>query len=94
MVPSGHPEYHHEYNGKTLILSHLAKTILSFRVQIRHLQSLLALRLRTRLTRYLHDLYLSSNPDLRYYRASNYLDGVDQFLTSDVEAWANAFSGI
>ncbi|KAF8970375.1 ABC transporter transmembrane region 2-domain-containing protein [Flammula alnicola] len=61
---------------------------------IRHLQSLLALRLRTRLTRYLHDLYLSSNPDLRYYHASNYLDGVDQYLTADVDAWSNALSGL
>ncbi|KAF8156895.1 ABC transporter transmembrane region 2-domain-containing protein [Crassisporium funariophilum] len=61
---------------------------------IRHLQSLLSLRLRTRLTRYLHDLYLSSNPDIRYYRASNYLEGVAQYLTADVEAWANAASGL
>ncbi|KAJ3503896.1 hypothetical protein NLJ89_g8229 [Agrocybe chaxingu] len=61
---------------------------------IRHFQSLLALRLRTRLTRYLHDLYLSSNPDLRYYRASNYLEGIDQYLTADVEAWSNALSGL
>ncbi|KDR76478.1 hypothetical protein GALMADRAFT_67361 [Galerina marginata CBS 339.88] len=61
---------------------------------IRHFQSLLALRLRTRLTRYLHDLYLSSNPDLRYYRAPNYLEGVDQYLTADVEAWSNAVSGV
>ncbi|KAF9486215.1 hypothetical protein BDN70DRAFT_846696 [Pholiota conissans] len=61
---------------------------------IRHMQSLLALRLRTRLTRYLHDLYLSSNPDLRYYHASSYLEGVDQYLTADVDAWANAMSGL
>ncbi|KAF4616465.1 hypothetical protein D9613_008752 [Agrocybe pediades] len=61
---------------------------------IRHFQSLLALRLRTRLTRYLHDLYLSSNPDLRYYRAPTYLEGVDQYLTADVEAWANSLSGV
>lgn len=63
-------------------------------LKIRHLQSSLALRLRTRLTRYLHDLYLSNNPDLRYYRSSSYLEGVDQYLTSDVDAWANAMSGL
>ena len=62
--------------------------------QIRHFQSLLAARLRTRLTRYLHDLYLSSYPDLRYYRAPGYLEGVDQYLTADVEAWAGAVSGL
>ncbi|KAF9527631.1 ABC transporter transmembrane region 2-domain-containing protein [Crepidotus variabilis] len=101
---------------------------------IRHLQSLLALRLRTNLTRYLHDLYLSSHPHLRYYRASSgasssapaapgasstdanpassagpgassnatantgaqtaVIEGIDQYLTADVEAWANALSGL
>uniref|UniRef100_A0A8H7XQK2 ABC transporter domain-containing protein n=1 Tax=Psilocybe cubensis TaxID=181762 RepID=A0A8H7XQK2_PSICU len=61
---------------------------------IRHFQSLLALRLRTRMTRYLHDLYLASHPALRYFRAPGYLDGVDQYLTADVDAWANALSGV
>ncbi|KAH6906187.1 ATP-binding cassette transporter [Coprinopsis sp. MPI-PUGE-AT-0042] len=72
---------------------------------IRHLQSLLSLSLRTRLTRYVHDLYLSSYPDLRYYRVSSQqseddskptagLDGVEQYITADVEAWAAALSGI
>ncbi|KAF8660753.1 hypothetical protein AX16_001548 [Volvariella volvacea WC 439] len=57
---------------------------------IRHLQSKLSLRLRTRLTRYIHDLYLSSSPDLRYYRSG--LEGVDQYITADVEAWSEALS--
>ncbi|KAI6010127.1 ABC transporter transmembrane region 2-domain-containing protein [Pisolithus marmoratus] len=35
---------------------------------IRHLQSKLALKFRTRMTEYIHDLYLSPYPDLRYYR--------------------------
>ncbi|KAF8190182.1 ATP-binding cassette transporter [Pholiota molesta] len=61
---------------------------------IRHMQSLLSLRLRTRLTRYLHDLYLSSHPDLRYYHAPSYLEGVDQYLTADVDAWSQAMSGL
>lgn len=93
MVPSSDSKYRHQFHGKFSFV-HLVVYLIMLGQQIRHLQSLLALRLRTRLTRYLHDLYLSSNPDLRYYRASNYLDGIDQFLTSDVEAWANAFSGI
>ncbi|KAJ7671532.1 ABC transporter transmembrane region 2-domain-containing protein [Mycena polygramma] len=59
---------------------------------IRHLQSKLSLRLRTRLTRYTHDLYLSSAPDLRYYRTG--LDGVDQYLTADVESWSEALAGL
>ncbi|KAK2464650.1 hypothetical protein APHAL10511_003343 [Amanita phalloides] len=59
---------------------------------IRHLQSKLSLRLRTRLTRYVHDLYLSAFPYLRYYRSG--LEGVDQYLTADIEAWADALSGL
>lgn len=60
--------------------------------QIRHLQSKLALRFRTRLTTYIYDLYLSPHPHLRYYRVP--LDGVDQYLTADVEAWSESVAGI
>ncbi|KAJ7770563.1 ABC transporter transmembrane region 2-domain-containing protein [Mycena metata] len=59
---------------------------------IRHLQSKLSLRLRTRLTRYTHDLYLSSAPDLRYYRTG--LEGVDQYITADVDSWSEALAGL
>ncbi|KAJ7721960.1 ABC transporter transmembrane region 2-domain-containing protein [Mycena maculata] len=59
---------------------------------IRHLQSKLSLRLRTRLTRYTHDLYLSTAPDLRYYRTG--LEGVDQYITADVESWSQALAGL
>lgn len=61
---------------------------------IRHLQSKLSLGLRTRLTRYTHDLYLSSAPDLRYYRAGPALEGVDQYITADIEAWSEALAGL
>ncbi|KAJ3530359.1 hypothetical protein NMY22_g8604 [Coprinellus aureogranulatus] len=78
---------------------------------IRHLQSILSLGMRTKLSRYVNDLYLSSYPDLRYYRVSAHgptsaegeghdaktsggLDGVEQYITSDVESWASAISGI
>ena len=70
---------------------------LSFRVlQLHHLQAKLSLRLRTRLNRYVNDLYLSSAPDLRYYRISHEggLDGVDQYITSDVAAFCEAVAGI
>ncbi|KIK70089.1 hypothetical protein GYMLUDRAFT_34553 [Collybiopsis luxurians FD-317 M1] len=86
-------------------------------VMIKHLQSTLALRFRTRLTRYIHDLYLSRYPDLKYYRlslgvgasssdkqddqssgisddTSGTIEGVDQYITADVEAWAEGVSGI
>ncbi|KAG6334998.1 hypothetical protein ID866_4099 [Astraeus odoratus] len=59
---------------------------------IRHLQSKLALRFRTRLTEYIHDLYLSPYPHLRYYRVP--LQGVDQYITADVEAWSGSVAGI
>ncbi|EKM56979.1 uncharacterized protein PHACADRAFT_254415 [Phanerochaete carnosa HHB-10118-sp] len=63
---------------------------------IHHLQAKLSLRLRTKLTRYTHDLYLSSAPDLRYYRVGQEggLDGVDQYITSDISAFCDAFSQV
>ncbi|KZP15909.1 hypothetical protein FIBSPDRAFT_934923, partial [Athelia psychrophila] len=65
---------------------------------IKHLQSTLALRLRTRLTRYIHDLYFSAAPDLRYYRIGQEggggLEGVDQYITADVESWAGSAAGL
>ncbi|KZV68369.1 hypothetical protein PENSPDRAFT_653296 [Peniophora sp. CONT] len=63
---------------------------------LRHLQSRLALRFRQDLTRYTHDLYLSAKPNLRYYRVGGEggLEGVDQYLTSDVEAWADALAAL
>ncbi|KAJ3519840.1 hypothetical protein NM688_g9243 [Phlebia brevispora] len=63
---------------------------------IHHLQAKLSLRMRTRLTRYTHDLYLSSFPDLRYYRVGpeGGLEGADQYITSDIAAFSDAFSGV
>lgn len=61
-------------------------------LQLRHLQSKLSLRARTRISRYTHDLYLSSHPNLRYYRLG--LDGVVQYLTSDVNSFCDSLSGL
>ncbi|KAI0674426.1 ABC transporter transmembrane region 2-domain-containing protein [Trametes maxima] len=63
---------------------------------IRHMQAKLSLRMRTRLTRYTDDLYLSSAPDLRYYRVplEGGLSDVDQYITSDIGAFCDALSGI
>ncbi|GBE89023.1 Peroxisomal long-chain fatty acid import protein [Sparassis crispa] len=63
---------------------------------IRHLQSKLSLLLRTRLTRYTDDLYLSSSPDLRYYRIAleGGLEDVDQYITTDIASFCDALSGI
>ncbi|KAI0072098.1 hypothetical protein K474DRAFT_455580 [Panus rudis PR-1116 ss-1] len=63
---------------------------------IKHLQGKLSLRMRTRLSRYTNDLYLSSFPELRYYRVG--LEGgladVDQYITSDIAAFCDALAGI
>ncbi|KAH8097062.1 ABC transporter transmembrane region 2-domain-containing protein [Cristinia sonorae] len=63
---------------------------------LHHLQAKLSLRLRTRLNRYTNDLYLSSAPDLRYYRVSTEggLDGVDQYITADVASFCDAVAAI
>ncbi|KAF8122549.1 ABC transporter transmembrane region 2-domain-containing protein [Boletus edulis] len=59
---------------------------------IRYLQSKLSLRFRGRLTRYTHDLYLSSAPYLRYNRVP--LQGIDQYITADIESWSESVAGI
>ena len=50
------------------------------------------MRFRTRLTRYINDLYLSSAPYLRYYRVP--IQGIDQYITADVDSWAESVAGI
>jgi ATP-binding cassette, subfamily D (ALD), peroxisomal long-chain fatty acid import protein len=42
--------------------------------------------------RYTHDLYLSSSPDLRYYRSG--LEGIDQYITADIEAFSESLAGL
>ncbi|KAG8965115.1 hypothetical protein FRC03_000921 [Tulasnella sp. 419] len=63
---------------------------------IRHLQSKLSLHMRTRLTRYTHDLYLSSAPDLRYYRVGQEggLEGVDHFITTDIASFCESLAAL
>lgn len=66
---------------------------------IRYLQSKLSIGFRSRLTRYIHDLYLSSNRN--YYKVMNLdnrLEAVSQYITSDVTSFcdevANLYSNI
>lgn len=68
--------------------------------QIKFLQAKVSIAFRTRLTRYIHDLYL--NPSLAYYKLHN-LDGgieqgADQFIAQDVtlfcDSAASLFSSI
>ena len=60
------------------------------------MQSKLSIAFRTRLTRYLHDLYLSNN--LSYYKLSN-LDGgigqgADQFITQDLTLFCDSAASL
>ena len=63
---------------------------------IKYLQKKLSIAFRTRLTRYLHDLYLNGN--LNYYKISN-LDGgvgqdVDQFITNDLTLFCDSAASL
>ncbi|RPA76444.1 hypothetical protein BJ508DRAFT_417582 [Ascobolus immersus RN42] len=64
---------------------------------IKFLQAKLSIAFRTRLTRYVHDLYL--NDDLGYYKLQN-LDGglvgggADQFITTDIPHFCDSASAL
>ena len=63
---------------------------------IKFLQSKISIAFRTRLTRYMHDLYLNSN--LNFYKLSN-LDGgigqgADQFITQDLTSFCSAAASL
>ncbi|KAI5458070.1 ABC transporter transmembrane region 2-domain-containing protein [Mariannaea sp. PMI_226] len=63
---------------------------------IKFLESKVSIAFRTRLTRYIHDLYLNDN--LNYYKLSNLDGGVgqsaDQFITQDVTLFCAAAANI
>lgn len=63
---------------------------------IKFLRSKLSIAFRTRLTRYIHDLYLNDN--INYYKLAN-LDGgtgqgADQFITQDLTLFCNASAAL
>ena len=63
---------------------------------IKFLQSKISIAFRTRLTRYIHDLYL--NPSLAYYKLHNLDGGVgqgaDQYITHDVTLFCDAAASL
>lgn len=63
---------------------------------IKFLQAKISIAFRTRLTRYIHDLYL--NPNLNYYKLSNLDGGVgqgaDQFITQDLTLFCTAAASL
>ncbi|KAK7042991.1 ATP-binding cassette long-chain fatty acid transporter pxa1 [Paramarasmius palmivorus] len=72
-------------------------------VMIRHMQGILSEEVRGRLTRFITDLYLgvpgAKERVLRYYKiqqssSSVAAEGVDQYITSDIEAFSEGLSGL
>ncbi|KAL1917272.1 uncharacterized protein VTP21DRAFT_4928 [Calcarisporiella thermophila] len=62
---------------------------------IRYLQSKLAISFRTRLTRYVHDLYL--NDRIPYYKVLNLdvrIEGADQYITTDIARFTETLSSL
>ncbi|OAA63728.1 peroxisomal ABC transporter [Niveomyces insectorum RCEF 264] len=63
---------------------------------IKYLESKVSIAFRTRLTRYIHDLYLNDN--LNYYKLSNLDGGVgqgaDQYITQDLTLFCAAAAGL
>ncbi|KAF0513138.1 ABC transporter transmembrane region 2-domain-containing protein [Gigaspora margarita] len=62
---------------------------------IRFLQSKLSIAFRTRLTRYVHDLYL--NKENAYYKAinlDNRIGGADQFITTDIARFCDGLASL
>ncbi|KAK4052640.1 ATP-binding cassette long-chain fatty acid transporter pxa1 [Microbotryomycetes sp. JL221] len=62
---------------------------------IRYLQQKLSISFRTRLTRYVHDLYLS--PDNTFYKIVNLdsrIQGADQFITTDIARFCETLSAL
>ena len=63
---------------------------------IKFLQSKLSIAFRTRLTRYIHDLYMNDN--LNYYKLSNLDGGVgqtaDQFITQDLTLFCDSAASL
>ncbi|CAG8560369.1 3541_t:CDS:10 [Paraglomus occultum] len=62
---------------------------------IRYLQSKLSIAFRTRLTRYVHDLYL--NDGNAYYKVVNLdsrIEGPDQFITTDISRFCDGLASI
>ena len=87
--------------GKSFLLGILrwlaVGTLASYtNAMIKFLQSKISIAFRTRLTRYIHDLYLNQN--LNYYKLTNLDggvgDGADQFITQDLTLFCTAAASL
>lgn len=87
-------------NGKGFLLGLLRwlsiGTLASYtNATIKFLQSKISIAFRTRLTRYIHDLYLNAN--LTYYKLTNLdggVEGADQFITQDLTLFCTAAASL
>ncbi|KAI1621124.1 ATP-binding cassette, subfamily D, member 2 [Exophiala viscosa] len=88
-------------NGKSFMFGILRwlsiGTLASYtNAMIKFLQSKISIAFRTRLTRYIHDLYLNSN--LNYYKLTNLDGGVgqgaDQFITQDLTLFCTSAASL
>ncbi|GAB5588597.1 ATP-binding cassette long-chain fatty acid transporter pxa1 [Umbelopsis nana] len=62
---------------------------------IRYLQSKLSIGFRTRLTRYVHDLYLDDkNAFYRIINLDNRIQGADQFITTDIAKFCDTLASL
>ncbi|KAG9286468.1 hypothetical protein G9A89_014634 [Geosiphon pyriformis] len=62
---------------------------------IRYLQSKLSIAFRTRLTRYVHDLYLDEkNAYYKVINLDNRIDGPDQFITTDISRFCDGLASL
>lgn len=61
---------------------------------IRFLQQKLASNFRTRLTRYTHDLFLTSNNYYKVLNLDSRIEGVDQFITTDIAHFCETLSSL
>ncbi|KAJ3270885.1 hypothetical protein HDV01_007356 [Terramyces sp. JEL0728] len=61
---------------------------------IRYLQSKLALSLRTKLTKHVHDLYMSENTYYKAINLDNRIDGADQLITTDINRFCTALANL
>ncbi|KAJ3312114.1 hypothetical protein HDV04_003368 [Boothiomyces sp. JEL0838] len=61
---------------------------------IRYLQSKLAVALRTKLTKHVHDLYMSENTYYKAINLDNRIDGADQLITTDINRFCTALANL
>lgn len=76
------------------IASNLSSLTLASSLQIRYLQSRIAIAFRTRLTRHVTDLYVDRNTYYKILQLDHRIEGADQLITTDVNRFCNAAAAL